>query len=252
MTASRPDSSRYARQLALPGFGDAAQAKLSGARVLLVGLGGLGSPAASYLAAAGVGHLTINDFDTVQQSNLHRQTLYDESQVGERKTAAAAKRLRLISRSIQLQVVDARLDEQAMAALLSDIDLVLDCTDNFASRQGINAACVRHTKTLVSGAAAGMDGQVSVFPCDGDGPCYQCYLDGIGDNLGDCEGNGILGPVTGVIGSMMALEAIKALVRLGNPLTGRVAIYDGLNAEWRTLKLQRNPACFACGRRSPQ
>ena len=252
MTPTRPDASRYARQLALPGFGNAAQEKLAKSRVLVVGLGGLGSPAANYLAAAGLGHLTVNDFDIVQQSNLHRQTLYDETRVGERKTEAAADRLRLVSHNTRLQVVDARLDEQDMATLVSEVDLVLDCTDNFASREGINAACVRHSKTLVSGAAAGMDGQVSVFPCDGQGPCYQCYLDGIGDNLGDCQGNGILGPVAGVIGSMMAIEGIKVLVPLGNSLAGRVAIFDGLNGEWRTLKLQRNPACSTCGHRSAE
>ncbi len=241
------DLSRFSRQLALRGFGAAAQEKLSKSRVLLVGLGGLGSPAAAYLAAAGVGQLIINDFDTVHLSNLHRQILYVDKDLGARKINAAGARLKAINPVLRLTLVDQRLDRETLADFVDSADLVLDGTDNFASREGINAACVRHGRTLVSGAASGMDGQVGVFSCDGDAPCYQCFLDGIGEHLGDCESQGILGPVTGVIGSLMAVEAIKLLTGLGEALSGRVIIYDGLNGAIKTLKLQRNPSCPACG-----
>lgn len=246
------DPHRYARQLALPGFGEAAQARLMGSSVLLVGLGGLGSPVAGYLAAAGVGQLAINDFDTVHQSNLHRQTLYDEGDIGARKAIAAARRLERLNSATQLRIIDERLDLAGLTVLAGKADLVLDCTDNFSSRRGINAACVHQGKPLVSGAAAGMDGHVAVFPCDRAGPCYQCFVEDVGDNFGDCEGNGILGPVTGVVGSLMAVEAIKVLTGFGNALAGRVAIYDGLNAEWKTLRLRRKPDCAECGGESKE
>lgn len=241
------DADRYARQLALRGFGMSGQAKLSQSRVLLVGAGGLGSPAAAYLAAAGIGHIIVNDCDAVHISNLHRQTLYDESNIGARKTQAAEATLKRFNEAAQIRTIDERLAPEALTNLIGESDIVLDCTDNFASRQRINLGCVYHSRTLVSGAAAGMDGQVSVFACDRSGPCYQCFLDTVGDNLGDCEGTGILGPVAGVIGSLMAVEAIKSLTGYGKTLDGRLVIYDALNAEWKTLGLRRNPRCIACG-----
>ncbi len=241
------DTERYARQLALRDFGKPRQQSLLRSRVLLVGAGGLGSPAATYLAAAGIGHLVINDCDSVHLSNLHRQTLYDDSDIGARKARAAETRLRQVNSAVQVRSVDERLDSDALAELIGEADIVLDCTDNFATRQRINAGCIYHAKTLVSGAAAGMDGQVSVFACDRSGPCYQCFLDTVGDDLGDCEGAGILGPVTGIIGSLMAIEAIKSLTGYGKALAGRLVVYDALNAEWKTLALGRNPRCITCG-----
>lgn len=240
-------SQRYARHLALPGFDQAAQEKLLDATVMLIGLGGLGSPAAAYLAGAGVGHLILNDFDSVHESNLHRQILYAERDIGQRKVAQAADRISQINSETQLTLRDERLNEEELSAHVKVANVVLDATDNFASRKGINDACIRHKKRLVSGAAAGMDGQISVFSCDGDGSCYQCFLDGVGDNLGDCDGDGVLGPVTGVIGTLMALEAIKLITGLGKPLLNRVMIFDGLNSVWKTLKLERNVKCAACG-----
>lgn len=241
------ETNRYARHLALPGFDQAAQDKLANSSVLLVGLGGLGSPAAAYLAAAGVGHLLINDFDTVHESNLHRQLLYENKDVGERKIAAAARKIKKLNPQCHLTSIDERLPPEKLAEFVDKASVVLDATDNFASRKGINDACIRHKKILISGAAAGMDGQISVFSCDSDGPCYQCFLDGIGDNLGDCEGDGVLGPVTGVVGTLMALEAIKLVTGLGQPLLGQVMIFDGLNSAWKLLKLERNSDCAACG-----
>lgn len=241
------ESYRYARHLTLPGFDQAAQDTLSDASVLLVGLGGLGSPAAAYLAAAGIGHLLINDFDTVHESNLHRQLLYESTDVGKRKIAAAASRIKKLNPQCHLTSIDERLPPEKLAEFAAPVSVVLDATDNFASRKGINDACIRHKKTLISGAAVGMDGQVAVFNCDGVGPCYQCFLNGIGDNLGDCEGDGVLGPITGVVGTLMALEAIKLITGLGKPLLGKVMIFDGLNSAWKTLKLERNLDCTACG-----
>lgn len=239
-------SERYARHLALPGFDPAAQAKLRDANVMLVGLGGLGSPAATYLAGAGVGHLIINDFDSVHESNLHRQILYTERDVGQRKPEKAAERISLINSETRLTVLDGRLNEEKLLAHVQAANLVLDGTDNFASRQSINDACVARDRPLVSGAVAATDGQIAIFPCDRAGPCYQCFLDNVHDNLADCEGTGILGPITGVIGSMMALEAIKLITGLGEPLCGRLLLFDGLNAEWKHLRVVRNFNCATC------
>lgn len=247
-----PDAStRYARQLALRGFTDAEQKRLDAATVLLVGLGGLGCPAAQYLAGAGVGRLVLNDFDTVRISNLHRQTLYGDALVGERKLSAAAQRLGEINPEVSITVVDQRLDDPGLNEQVRDADLVLDATDNFATRIRINAACVMHATPLVSGAAAGLDGQVGVYPCDRTGPCYQCFAGDADDELGDCEAEGILGPVTGVIGSMMALEAIKLITRIGRALTGQLLHFDGRIAEWRTLRIGRSANCPTCSQQQP-
>lgn len=239
-------SHRYARQLAIKGFGQTRQEQLNGARILLVGLGGLGCPAATYLASAGAGHLYLNDFDTVKESNLHRQTLYSDTDVGKRKTAVAAARLQALNPEARITTIDERLDAAALDAQVAEVDVVLDGTDNFATREAINAACLAHGRPLISGAAIGLDGQIGVYPCDREGPCYQCFLAGIGDNLGDCEGQGILGPITGVIGSLMALEAIKIVTNLGLPLAGRMLLFDGGNAEWKALVVKRRDGCQAC------
>lgn len=246
-----PDAStRYARQLALRGFSDAEQKRLDAASVLLVGLGGLGCPAAQYLAGAGIGRLILNDFDTVRVSNLHRQTLYGDALVGERKLSAAAQRLAEINPEVAITVVDQRLDDPGLTEQVRDADLVLDATDNFATRMRINAACVAHQTALVSGAAAGLDGQVGVYPCDKTGPCYQCFAGDAVDELGDCEAEGILGPVTGVIGSLMAQEAIKLLAGFGRPLHGQLLVYDGARSVTRLLRIERQADCAACGEKA--
>jgi len=183
----------------------------------------------------------------VHESNLHRQFLYTERDIGQRKVARAGDRLEQSNSETQLTLCDERMNEEALLAHVKVANVVLDGTDNFASRQLINAACVANHCALVSGAAAGTDGQIAVYPCDRAGPCYQCFLDNVGDNLGDCEGAGILGPITGIIGTLMALEAIKLITGLGKPLLARVMIFDGLNSDWKTLKLERNLDCDACG-----
>lgn len=241
---------RYSRHLALPEFGAPAQQKLADASVLLVGLGGLGSPAALYLAAAGVGRLLLNDFDKVDLSNLQRQILYKESDVGHPKTHAAAAALSDSHPGCRIEMLEGRLEEAALAGAASRADLVLDGSDNFGTRFAVNAACFRAGKPLVSGAAIRYEGQITVFdPRDPASPCYACLYPEGGEELENCRQNGVLAPLTGVIGSLMAVEAVKLLAGVGRPLTGRLLRYDALDAGIRHAILKRDPACPVCSRR---
>jgi molybdopterin-synthase adenylyltransferase len=239
---------RYARHLALAGFGAAEQARLRDATALVIGAGGLGSPALLYLAAAGIGRLVVSDFDTVDVTNLQRQVLFTTEDLGRPKAEAAAARLAALNPDTCTVPVNARLAEDALALAVARADVVLDCCDNFATRFAVNAACVAARRPLVSGAAIRLEGQLAVFRADRPGaPCYRCLWEEDDEGLENCRGNGILGPVTGVIGSMMAVEALKITSGCAPSADGRLLLYDAREGTWRSLRLERDPACPVCG-----
>ncbi len=238
---------RYSRQIMLPQVDVSGQQKLLDSTVLIVGLGGLGSAAAMYLASAGVGHLILADFDTVELSNLQRQIIHSVDDLGRPKVASAADSLKKINPDIVISKFSARLEDESLHALLPQVDLAVDGCDNFATRFAVNRACVAHHKPLVSGAAIRFEGQVSVFMNQGtDTPCYQClYKEEGGEDL-NCTDNGVLAPLVGVIGSIQATEAIKVLLGVGEPLENKLLLLDALQMEWRTLKLKKDPDCPVC------
>lgn len=237
---------RYSRQIMVPGLDLDGQEKLLASRVLIVGLGGLGSPAALYLAAAGVGQLDLADFDRVDLTNLQRQILYSSEDVGEQKTQAACSRLKAINPTIRVQGIDARLDSAHLASLAGQVDVVLDGSDNFATRFAVNAACVATKTPLVSAAVIGMDGQLAVFRPDQGGPCYRCVFDDTGEEALSCSETGVLGPLPGVMGSLQAVETIKVLTGLGTALNSQLLINDALTQSWRRLDLRTDPNCPVC------
>lgn len=241
-------SLRYSRHLALPDFGAAGQEKLAHARVLIVGLGGLGSPAALYLAAAGVGTLVLNDFDRVDLSNLQRQILYASADIGTAKTTAAAGTLNALNPDCRLELLDRRLDETELQATIKNVNMVLDGSDNFGTRFAVNAACVGARKPLISGAAIRYQGQLTVFDArNSSSPCYACLYPEGGEQLENCRSNGILAPLVGVIGSLMAVEVIKLITGIGQPLIGRLWRLDAVTSESSISQLHRDPACPVCG-----
>jgi len=243
-------SVRFSRHLALPGFGVAGQEKLAEARILIVGLGGLGSPAALYLAAAGVGTLLLNDFDRVDVSNLQRQILYASADAGAAKTTAAAGTLNALNPECRLELLDRRLEERELQTVVQNIDVVLDGSDNFGTRFAVNAACVRARRPLISGAAIRYEGQVTVFDArESSSPCYACLYPESTEALENCRSNGILAPLVGVIGSLMAIEAIKLITGIGRPLVGRLWRLDARTSESSISQLKRDPACLVCGMR---
>jgi molybdopterin/thiamine biosynthesis adenylyltransferase len=244
MSFTDQEVERYARHLVLREVGGPGQQKLKAARVLIVGAGGLGSPAALYLAAAGVGTVMIADPDVVDRSNLQRQIIYAEGDVGRPKAAAAADRLAGLNSHIVVSGYEGAFDAATADELVSGVDLVLDGTDDFGVRMCVNAACVRHGKTLVSGAIGRWTGQVGVFQ---GRPCYQCLVPEIPPDAETCVAVGVVGALAGVIGSMMALEAIKVITGAGEPLAGRLLIYDALGAQTRTVKIGPDPECPVCG-----
>lgn len=238
---------RYSRHIMLPDVDIDGQEKLLAARVLIIGLGGLGSPVAMYLAAAGVGHLVLADFDTVDLSNLQRQIVHTTERIGINKAQSAAQSLRALNPDVGISVIETLLDEAALAQQVAAASVVVDCTDNFQTRFAINAACVAHKKPLVSGAAIRLEGQISVFDLRADtSPCYACLYEQSDDEL-SCAANGVLAPLVGVIGSMQALETIKLICDFGTSLTGRVQLYDGRHGQWRELKLAKDARCSVCG-----
>jgi molybdopterin/thiamine biosynthesis adenylyltransferase len=235
---------RYARHLVLREVGGPGQQRLKAARVLVVGAGGLGAPAALYLAAAGVGDLIIIDPDDLERSNLQRQVIYTEADIGRPKAEAASDRLAALNPHIFVAGYRGAFDADNADELVAGVDLVLDGTDDFAVRFAVNEACVRHGKPLVSGAMGRWTGQVGVFAGQ---PCYRCLVPEIPPDAETCVTVGVVGALSGVIGSMMALEAIKLIVGAGEPLTGRLLIYDALAAETRTVKVGADPECPVCG-----
>jgi adenylyltransferase/sulfurtransferase len=242
---------RYSRHLLLDEIGIAGQERLLAARVLVVGAGGLGSPVALYLAAAGVGHLTLCDDDVVELTNLQRQIAHDNASLGENKAASAARRMRAMNPEIMVVPLAERLAGERLGALVGEADLVLDCSDNFATRHAINRACVAHRKPLVSGAAVRFDGQISVFDLRAAGaPCYAClFPESAQEAEMRCAEFGVFAPLVGVVGALQAAEALKLLIGAGDSLSGRLLLYDALAAEWRPIRLKRDPACPVCGGR---
>ena len=238
---------RYSRQIMVPGLDLDGQEQLLASRVLIIGLGGLGSPAALYLAAAGIGQLVLADFDRVELTNLQRQILHGTADIGRRKTESAAERITALNPDTELHLISERVDGERLASLVAGVDLVVDGCDNFATRFAVNAACVAAGRPLVSGAVIGMDGQLAVFRPDQGGACYRCVYADTGEEAQSCAETGVLGPLPGVIGSLQAVEAIKVLTGLGEPLNGRLLIMDALSQTWRRLNLRRDPACPVCG-----
>lgn len=246
MSFAEDEVERYARHLVLREIGGPGQQKLKAAQVLLVGAGGLGAPAALYLAAAGVGRLGIIDPDTVSLSNLQRQVLYEAGDAGAPKVERAADRLAALNPHVEVEPIDERITEANARAIVGAFDLVLDGTDDFATRFAVNAACVAEGKPLISGAIGRWDGQIGVYTGQ---PCYQCLVPEIPPDAETCSAVGVVGALAGVIGSMMALEAIKVITGAGEPLVGRLLVYDGLSGEARTVRLAADPACPVCANR---
>lgn len=250
MSADKPthDAARFARQITLPQIGAAGQQRLADSHVLIVGLGGLGSAASLYLANAGVGRLMLNDHDRVDATNLPRQILFAEADIGEWKTAASAARLRHHNPAANIDTINMRLPEPALLEAATSSDIVLDCTDNFATRQLINRVCHQAGKPLISGAAIRFEGQLSVFRHDQQRtPCYNCLYSDADENLDNCAGQGILAPVVGTIGCMMATETIKCLLDIETELNGRLWVYDALAGSSKTIAIQRRADCPVCG-----
>jgi molybdopterin-synthase adenylyltransferase len=246
MSFSDEEVERYARHLVLREIGGPGQQRLKAARVLIVGAGGLGAPAALYLVAAGVGELAIVDPDTVALSNLQRQVLFGSADQGRVKVEAAAERLAALNANVRVTPIAQRLTAANARDLIRGFDLVLDGTDDFATRFAVNAACVAEGVTLVSGAIGRWDGQVGVFA---GRPCYQCLVPDAPPDAETCAAVGVVGALAGVIGSMMALEAVKLIAGAGEPLTGRLLIYDALIGESRVARVVAEPLCPVCGSR---
>jgi adenylyltransferase/sulfurtransferase len=243
------DLLRYSRHILLQDIGIAGQQAILDARVLIVGAGGLGSPIALYLAASGVGYISIADNDTVDVSNLQRQIIHPDESVGLNKAQSAAATLQRINPHVQLNAISTRLSGDALALQIASHDIVIDATDNFATRHAINRACVTHRKPLVSGAAVRFDGQVTVFDLRTEhSPCYHClYPDNGAEDEIRCTENGVFSPLVGIIGATQAAETLKLISNIGTSLNGRLLLLDALDMQWRSIKLKRDPHCAVCG-----
>ena len=238
---------RYSRQILLPEFDIESQQRLRHSRALIVGLGGLGSAAAMYLAAAGVGRLTLVDFDTVDLSNLQRQIVHRTADIGRPKVESARDTLLALNPLVEVTAIPKALDEAELLEQVRQADVVVDACDNLPTRLGINAACVCAGVPLVTGAAIRLEGQVLVWRPGGKGACYRCLYRDAEGNTETCAQTGVLAPVVGVIGSIQAVEAIKVLAGIGETLDGRLLLLDAARMEWRTLKVRRWPECPVCG-----
>ncbi|MFM9885352.1 MAG: HesA/MoeB/ThiF family protein [Burkholderiales bacterium] len=242
---------RYSRHILLPEIGIEGQARITSARVLIVGAGGLGSPAAYYLASAGVGTITLADADTVDLTNLQRQILHTTNAIGTPKVESGRVTLARINPEVRVIALQVRLEGATLEREVEAADIVLDCCDNFATRQSLNRACVKFKRPLVSGAGIRFDGQVSVFDVGHpDSPCYACLFpeDQIPEET-RCAVMGVFAPLTGIIGTMQAAEALKILANIGKPLRGRLMMLDALAMEWQTIRIPRDPGCPVCGSR---
>ena len=239
---------RYSRQIMLPQMDVAGQQKLIDATVLIVGMGGLGCPAAMYLAAAGVGHLIIADDDLVELTNLQRQVAHSQSMIGEPKVVSAQQTLLGLNPDLKITALQKRLEGSELSEAVGRADLIVDACDNFTTRFAINSACIEHGKPLVSGAAIRMEGQVAVFDSRNPiSPCYQCLYSQGDDENASCSENGVMAPLVGIIGAVQAMEAIKLLTGIGESLTGRLLLLDASTLQWREMRLPRDSSCGACG-----
>lgn len=244
---------RYSRHILLDDLGIEGQRRLLDSHALVIGAGGLGSPVALYLGTAGVGRITVVDDDVVELTNLQRQIAHDMSRVGQAKAESARRSILAINPQVQVQAIAQRADAALLALLVQDADVVLDCTDNFTTRHAVNAACVAHGKPLVSGAAIGFDGQVSVYDTrSSDAPCYACIFppDATLEET-RCATMGVFAPLVGIIGSMQAAEALKLLAAIGSSLAGRLQMLDARRMEWTQIEVHRAADCGVCGTRAP-
>jgi adenylyltransferase/sulfurtransferase len=237
---------RYSRQILLPQIGVEGQQRLIGAHALVIGMGGLGSPVAMYLAAAGVGSLALVDDDRVDLSNLQRQIVHATADIGRPKVESARARLQALNPHCRVETHASRLEETALQQAIAHADIVLDCCDNFDTRFQLNRLCHASATPLVSGAAIRWEGQVATFLYGQGDPCYHCLYGGGEDAAERCSENGVIAPLVGVIGSLQALEALKVLCGVGDSLRSRLLIFDGLHASWRTLRLRADPGCPVC------
>lgn len=239
---------RYSRHLLLDEIGIDGQDKLNRARALVVGAGGLGSPVALYLAAAGVGRIVLCDHDEVDLTNLQRQIAHDQASLGVNKAESAAARMRAMNPVIDIVPLTLRLEGAALLEQVASADVVLDCSDNFATRHAINRACVDYRKPLVSGAAVRFDGQISVFDQrQPDAPCYAClFPEEAGGGEMRCAEFGVFAPLVGIVGSIQAAEALKLIMGIGHSLHGRLLLHNALEADWRSIRLKKDPACPVC------
>ena len=239
---------RYSRHILLPEIGVEGQERLRAAHALIIGAGGLGCPAALYLASSGIGQLTLADPDRVDLTNLQRQILYRTDSVGANKVDAARKTLASVNPAVTVVPLAERLEGEALERRVAEADVVLDCSDNFATRHAVNRACVRHARPLVSGAAIRFDGQIVVFDLrKPDAPCYACLFPEGGETEElRCAVMGVLAPLTGAVGSLQAVEAIKLVAGAGESLSGRLLMFDALRAEWRSVRVRKDPACAVC------
>ncbi len=243
---------RYARHILLDEFGIEGQEKLLASTALVVGAGGLGSPAAMYLASAGVGTIILADHDTVEISNLQRQILHQTSRLGALKAESGRDTLLALNPEITVETRTVRLAGDMLDTQIAQVDVVLDCTDNFATRHAINRACVKHNKPLVSGAAIRFEGQISVFdPRDATAPCYHCLFPEAEDlEAATCASTGVFSPLVGIIGSMQAAEALKVLSHVGQSLKGQLLILDAFEMDWHRVRVKRDPGCPVCATRA--
>jgi molybdopterin-synthase adenylyltransferase len=240
---------RYSRHILLDEIGIEGQTRLLASHALVIGAGGLGSPVALYLGTAGVGRITIVDHDRVDLTNLQRQIAHNLDRVGQPKAASAAASIGAINPDVQVRALEERADATLLDTLVPEADVVLDCTDNFATRHAVNAACVRHGRPLVSGAAIGFDGQISVYDSrERRHPCYAClFPPGQAFEEVACATMGVFAPLVGIIGTMQAAEALKLLAGIGSSLAGRLLLLDGRSMSWETVHLARQPGCSVCG-----
>lgn len=238
---------RSSRQIMISQMGIEGQEKLAKASALIIGLGGLGSPVAMYLASAGVGHLILVDDDTVELSNLQRQIVHNSENIGLAKVDSAKKNLQALNPECRVTPVNQRLNRDALMTQVEQVDIVVDASDNFHTRFLLNEICVLTRKPLISGAAIRLEGQVTVFRNDIDNsPCYRCLYKDEGELDQSCSNNGVLAPLVGIIGSVQALEAIKIMANFGKDLNGRLLLLDASRMEWREIKLKKDPGCPVC------
>lgn len=238
---------RYSRHILLPQIDIRGQQKLLDAHVMIVGLGGLGSPVSMYLAAAGVGRLSLVDDDRVELSNLQRQIVHSEADIDQPKVASAAARLKALNSDIRLDLFQTRMDKAALLAATQEVDLLVDCSDNFATRFLLNEVSRQQQLPLVSGAAIRFEGQVTVFdPRETAMPCYRCLYEDKGELEQSCSESGILAPILSIIGGVQAVESLKLLTGTGDSLAGRLLILDALGMHWREIKMKQDPACPVC------